>query len=52
MLNGLSFACISLDAQGAIPHARCRADSSQCCCKNRYCQLNNGFPKVLVFHLL
>ena len=33
-----------------MSHARSRADGCQCSRKNRYCQLNNGFPKFFVFH--
>ena len=41
---------IALDVQGSVPHARCCADGCQCSRKNRYRQLNNGFPKIFVFH--
>ena len=41
-----------LDAQGSVPHARGRADGSQCSRKNRNYQLDNRFPKFFVFHYL
>gem|GEM_PF-6858551 len=47
---GLLFTCISLDAQGSIPHTRGRAHSSQCCCQYRDGELNHRLPKVFIFH--
>ena len=39
-----------LEIYWTVSHAACSADSCQCSRKNRYCQLNNGFPKFFVFH--
>ena len=39
-----------LHVDGTVSHARSSADSCQCSRKNRYYELNNGFPKFFVFH--
>ena len=33
-----------------VSHTRSSADSCQCSRQYRYCQLDNGFPKIFVFH--